>query len=134
MPAALSGLMSYLATTRRYSWSESIVGFVERGQRNVTVDELIGLAIALNTRELGSLLDPLGPEGEHRLGPPSPRERDAGNGMDWGGSKPLSGPFASDFVRNRHSWHVAFEYVDGKPVPPEDLGIVQGYASYEALP
>jgi hypothetical protein len=68
------------------------------------------------------------------LGPPGPRERDDGNGLDWGGAKPLPGPFASDFVRNRSSAHVAFEYVTGEPVPPADLQFVQGYASYEELP
>jgi transcriptional regulator with XRE-family HTH domain len=117
-----------------HGWSESIVGFVEQNRRNVTVDELIGLAVALNTRELGSLLDPLGPEGEHRYGPPGARTQDKGNGLDWGGSKPLPGEHASYFVRNKTSWHVAFEYATGEPVPPEDLGIAQGYASYEELP
>jgi transcriptional regulator with XRE-family HTH domain len=114
-----------------HGWSESIVGFVEQNRRNVTVDELVGLAIALNTRELGSLLDPLGPEGEHRFGPPTLRagERDKSHGLDWGGSKPLPGPFASDFVRNRSSSHVAFETVTGEPVPPEQLTFVQGYGS-----
>jgi transcriptional regulator with XRE-family HTH domain len=117
-----------------HGWTESIVGFVEQNRRNVTVDELVGLAIALNTRELGSLLDPLGPEGEHRFGPPGIREQDAGNGLDWGGGEPLPGPFASYFVRNRTSSHVAFEYVTGEPVPSEELSFVQGYASYEELP
>jgi transcriptional regulator with XRE-family HTH domain len=117
-----------------HAWSESIVGFVERGQRAVTVDELIGLVIALNTRELGSLLDPLGPEGEHRYGPPGARARDEGNGMDWGGAKPLPGEHASYFVRNKTSFHVAFENVTGEPVPPEELQFVQGYSSFEELP
>jgi transcriptional regulator with XRE-family HTH domain len=117
-----------------HPWSESIVGFVERGERNVTVDELVGLAIVLNTREIGSLLDPLGPEGEHRHGPPGIRAQDRGNGLDWGGAKPLPGEHASYFVRNKVSWHVAFEKVTGEPVPPEELQFVAGYASHEELP
>jgi transcriptional regulator with XRE-family HTH domain len=117
-----------------HGWSESIVGFVEQNRRNVTVDELIGLTIALNVRQLGSLLDPLGPEGEHRYGPPGPRAPDDGNGLDWGGGKPLPGPLASYFVRNQTSFHVAFEKVTGEPVPAEELGFVQGYASYEEMP
>jgi transcriptional regulator with XRE-family HTH domain len=112
-----------------HGWSESIVGFVEQNRRNVTVDEYIGLTIALHARELGSLLDPLGPEGEHRVGPAGPRARDDGNGLDWGGAKPLSGPHASDFVRNKASSWVAFEYVTGELVPPEDLHFAQGYAT-----
>jgi transcriptional regulator with XRE-family HTH domain len=128
--AQLADRMSRLG----HGWSESIVGFVERGQRNVTVDELIGLTIALNVRQLGSLLDPLGPEGEHRYGPPGARTRDDGNGLDWGGTKPLPGPWASYFVRNKVSWHVAFEKVSGEPVSPEELQFVTGYASYEEMP
>jgi transcriptional regulator with XRE-family HTH domain len=117
-----------------HGWSESIVGFVEQNRRNVTVDELVGLTVALNVSELGALLDPLGPEGEHRFGPPGIREQDAGNGLDWGGPTPLPGEHASYFVRNRTSSHVAFEFVSGQPVPPEQLQFVQGYASHEELP
>lgn len=117
-----------------HPWSESIVGFVERAERNVTVDELVGLTIALNVAQLGALLDPLGPEGEHRYGPPSSRAGDEGNGLDWGGPKPLPDVHASYFVRNKSSAHVAFEFVTGQPVPPEQLQFVQGYASGEEMP
>ena len=44
-----------------HPWSDSIVGFVERGQRNVTVDEFVGLTLALGVHQPGALLDPLGP-------------------------------------------------------------------------
>jgi transcriptional regulator with XRE-family HTH domain len=117
-----------------HGWSASIVGFVEQNRRNVTVDELVGLTIALNVAQLGALLDPLGPEGEHRYGPPGARAQDKGNGLDWGGAKPLPGEHASYFVRNKASWHVAFEKVTGEPVPPEELQFVQGYATYEEMP
>jgi transcriptional regulator with XRE-family HTH domain len=117
-----------------HGWTESIVGFVEQNRRNVTVDELIGLTIALNAQRLGALLDPLGPEGEHRYGPPGIREQDTSNRLDWGGGTPLPGEFASYFVRNKFGWHVAFEFVSGEPVPPEQLAFVSGYASHEELP
>lgn len=54
--------------------------------------------------------------------------------MDWGGARPLPGEHASYFVRNKVSWHVAFEKVTGEPVPPEELQFVAGYATYEELP
>jgi hypothetical protein len=54
--------------------------------------------------------------------------------MDWGGARPLPGPFASDFVRNEVSWHVAFEKVTGEPVPPEELQFIAGYMTYEEMP
>jgi transcriptional regulator with XRE-family HTH domain len=118
-----------------HGWSESIVGFVERGQRNVTVDELIGLTLVLNVSELGALLDPLGPEGEHRYGPPGARTRDDGNGLDWGGARPLPGEHASYFVRNKFSgWQVGFEKDTGEPVPPEDLRFFSGYTTVEPGP
>jgi transcriptional regulator with XRE-family HTH domain len=118
-----------------HGWSASIVGFVEQNRRNVTVDELVGLTIALNVQQLGSLLDPLGPEGEHRYGPPGARTRDDGNGLDWGGAKPLPGEYASYFVRNKLSgWQVAFEKDTGDPVPPEELGFISGYTTFEPGP
>ena len=109
-----------------HGWSASIVGFVEQNRRNITVDELVGLTIALRVEQLGSLLDPLGPEGEHRYGSPSSGGPD-GLGLDWGGSKPLPGAAASYWVRNRGSWSVAFEKVTGEPVPAGDLHFVQGH-------
>jgi transcriptional regulator with XRE-family HTH domain len=119
-----------------HGWSESIVGFVEQNRRNVTVDEFVGLTLALNVSQLGALLDPLGPEGEHRYGPPSPRKPDEGNGLDWGGPIPLPSEHASYFVRRREmrGGHVAFEYVTGEPVPPEKLGFAQGFATIEPAP
>jgi transcriptional regulator with XRE-family HTH domain len=42
-----------------HPWTDSIVGFVERGQRNVTIDELAGLALVLSST-LGDLLSPAG--------------------------------------------------------------------------
>jgi transcriptional regulator with XRE-family HTH domain len=41
----------------RHGWSRATVSEVERGDRNITVDELAGLAIVLNVAP-GELLDP----------------------------------------------------------------------------
>jgi transcriptional regulator with XRE-family HTH domain len=41
----------------RHEWTQATVSEVERGERNVTVDELAGLAIAFGVA-LGELLDP----------------------------------------------------------------------------
>jgi transcriptional regulator with XRE-family HTH domain len=46
-----------------HGWYHQTVGEVERGNRAVTVDELIGLALALEVT-VGELLDPMGPAGE----------------------------------------------------------------------
>ena len=42
-----------------HPWTAGIVGFVERGDRNVTVDELVGVAFCLGFHP-GKLLDPAG--------------------------------------------------------------------------
>lgn len=73
-----------------HEWSAGILGFVERHDRVVGVDELVGLAIALEVT-IGDLLDPTGPDGRRRLG------------LDLGDIRPesgayLSGPLASAFV------------------------------------
>jgi transcriptional regulator with XRE-family HTH domain len=47
-----------------HAWGPSTVSQVERGRRNVTVDELLALAIALGV-PAWVLLDPLGPEGDN---------------------------------------------------------------------
>jgi transcriptional regulator with XRE-family HTH domain len=45
-----------------HGWTAGIVGFVERGDRNMTVDELLGLALVLGA-SIGDLLDPAGVDG-----------------------------------------------------------------------
>jgi transcriptional regulator with XRE-family HTH domain len=45
-----------------HRWGQSTVAQVERGQRNVTVDELLGLVAVLDVT-IGDLLDPTGPAG-----------------------------------------------------------------------
>lgn len=43
-----------------HDWTAGTVGFVERNERAVNVDELVGLALCLGVT-LGQLLDPTGP-------------------------------------------------------------------------
>jgi transcriptional regulator with XRE-family HTH domain len=45
-----------------YEWSAGVVGFLERGDRTLTVDELFALALTLGV-DLPSLLDPTGVNG-----------------------------------------------------------------------
>jgi transcriptional regulator with XRE-family HTH domain len=47
-----------------HTWGPSTVSQVERGRRNVTVDELLALAITLSV-PVWVLLDPLGPQGDN---------------------------------------------------------------------
>lgn len=82
-----------------HGWSESIVGFVERGQRNVTVDECIGLHFALELDHFGALIDPLGIEGEMR--PYGPHENVDVPGLDYGGPKPLPAEHVSRWRHGR---------------------------------
>jgi transcriptional regulator with XRE-family HTH domain len=56
----LARLMSELGL----GWTASIVGFVERGQRSVTVDELAALTWCFGL-PVGLLLDPTGPDGRN---------------------------------------------------------------------
>jgi transcriptional regulator with XRE-family HTH domain len=77
-----------------HDWSAGIVGFVERGDRNVTVDELVALAVVLG-RPLPALLDPTvdptGLEGRLELGLDFPGHDIA--------SAPLPAQVAAQFVR-----------------------------------
>jgi transcriptional regulator with XRE-family HTH domain len=58
----------------RHGWSRATVSEIERGDRNVTVDELCSLAVALNA-PLSDLLDP-DRQGVHLdLGLPGPVQR-----------------------------------------------------------
>src|SRR6266700_2654883 len=49
-----------------HTWGPSTVSQVERGRRNITVDELLSLAIALGV-PVWVLLDPLGPQGDNDM-------------------------------------------------------------------
>ncbi len=49
-----------------HGWGRSTVSAVESRSRNVTVDELFGLALSLGVM-LGELLDPAGPDKGRRL-------------------------------------------------------------------
>jgi transcriptional regulator with XRE-family HTH domain len=93
--AQLAARMSSLG----HRWTESIVGFVERGQRNVTVDEYIGLHFALELDDFGALLDPLGIEGEMR--PYGPYDKIDAPGLDYGGPEPLPAEYISRWRHGR---------------------------------
>jgi transcriptional regulator with XRE-family HTH domain len=58
----LATRMSYL----NHGWGRSTVSAVEGRTRNVTVDELFGLALSLGVT-IGELLDPEGPDRSRRL-------------------------------------------------------------------
>lgn len=47
-----------------HGWTAGIVGFIERGERNVTVNELLGLALVLGV-PIGKLIAPAGLLGVH---------------------------------------------------------------------
>jgi transcriptional regulator with XRE-family HTH domain len=49
-----------------HGWGRSTVSAVESRTRNVTVDELFGLALSLGVK-IGQLLDPAGPDSSRRL-------------------------------------------------------------------
>jgi transcriptional regulator with XRE-family HTH domain len=59
----LADLMSGLGL----EWSAGTVGFVERYERSVTVDELVALALCFGV-PLGHLVDPAGPLGTDGVG------------------------------------------------------------------
>ncbi len=48
-----------------HEWTAGTVGFVERGDRAVSVDELVGLSLCLHLT-IGQLLDPTGPDHSRR--------------------------------------------------------------------
>ncbi len=68
--------LSARMSTLGHNWGRSTVSAVEGNGRNVTVDELGGLAISLGT-SIGQLLDPTGPDHSRMLslnaGLPGPR-------------------------------------------------------------
>jgi hypothetical protein len=50
-----------------FEWNESTVGYLERYQRKVEVDELVGLTICFELK-IWQLLDPTGPAGTEQVG------------------------------------------------------------------
>ncbi|HUR22603.1 MAG TPA: helix-turn-helix transcriptional regulator [Acidimicrobiales bacterium] len=58
----LAARMTYL----NHGWGRSTVSAVESRSRNVTVDEMFGLALSLGLA-IGQLLDPAGPDRSRRL-------------------------------------------------------------------
>lgn len=73
----LSDLMAALGT----EWTPGIVGFVERNDRAVTVDEYVALALCLGVT-VGALLDPTGPGGIEDLGLDLTGTESTGIGLD----------------------------------------------------
>jgi transcriptional regulator with XRE-family HTH domain len=71
-----------------HEWTAGIVGFVERGDRTLSVDELIGLAVALETG-VADLLDPRGVDG-HQSKP-----------VDYGGPGGLPVDIAGPWMRGQ---------------------------------
>jgi transcriptional regulator with XRE-family HTH domain len=60
------GLAAHM-TSLNHGWGRSTVSAVESRTRNVTVDELFGLALCLGVT-IGQLVDPEGPDRSRRLG------------------------------------------------------------------
>ena len=79
-----------------HPWTAGVVGFVERGDRNVTVGELLGLALVLALPP-GKLLDPAGPLGLE--GAPLTAEEAGSTGLDVGVDEPLSFGMAGVWVK-----------------------------------
>ncbi len=72
----------------QYDWTDSIVGFVERNDRNVTVAELHGLALIFGVT-IADLLDPTGP-GENHADP-----------VDYGLPEPFKAAKAREWIYGR---------------------------------
>src|SRR5690606_10504137 len=89
-------------TALGHEWTAGIAGFVERGDRTVTVDELVGLAVALEV-SVGDLLDPAG--ADQRLD----------FGLDFGGPEAIPVAAAGRWVRSRSTARCTWD-ADGRPV------------------
>jgi transcriptional regulator with XRE-family HTH domain len=94
----LASRMSHLC----HGWGRSTVSAVESKSRNVTIDELFGLAVSVGVT-IGELLDPTGPD--HRR----PLSLDVGlRDADGGDSEPLAPPLARLWAASRavvKLWH-----------------------------
>ncbi len=71
-----------------HQWTRATVSDVERSGRNLTVDEVLALAMALNVT-IPDLLDPAGIDGRRP------------GGLDYGGPEPVAGEWTSDWIRGR---------------------------------
>jgi transcriptional regulator with XRE-family HTH domain len=121
--AQLAARMSGLG----HRWTESIVGFVERGERNVTVDEYVGLEVALDIEDFGGLLDPYGIHGATARWQHVP-EMDNAPAVDVGATVPIPARLANGWLRGNVQQHVAFS-VAGIPTH-----VLHGEASFEPGP
>lgn len=79
-----------------HEWSAGIVGFVERGDRAVTVDELVGLALAFDVTP-SDLLDPAGPDRRGR------------SNLDAGGPEVLRPGFVSRWLLREAELHIDWD-------------------------
>jgi transcriptional regulator with XRE-family HTH domain len=103
-----------------HGWSRSTVSAVEGTSRNVTIDELFGLAVSVGVT-IGQLLDPTGPDHTRRL------SLDVGlRESDGGEAEPVAAPLARLWAASRaviRLWHE-----DGRKVEVEvegDLPVLQ---------
>ncbi len=82
--------LGYRMAELGHGWTAGIVGFVERGDRNVTVNELLGLALVLGL-PIGKLLSPAGLLGVHPGGVDEEGVEVTGpTALDVGVAEPLS--------------------------------------------
>lgn len=103
-----------------HGWTAGIVGFVERGDRNVTVDELLGLALVLGF-PFGKLLDPSGVLGLYpgAVVDEAGVEEPAPTGLDVGLRAPLTFGMASAWLAGVVAAGVTSDdSVRFRPVPP----------------
>lgn len=108
-----------------HPWTAGIVGFVERGDRNVTVDELVGLAFCLGFHP-GKLLDPAGVLGLY--GGADVAGASQASGLDIGLAVPLSQAMAGAWLSCQVAAGPNAEGdVHFRPVPPwldeDDVGV-----------
>jgi transcriptional regulator with XRE-family HTH domain len=72
----------------RHPWTRATVSDIERANRNVTIDELLTLAMIVDS-PIGDLLDPAGVDGRGTVQ------------LDFGGWRPMPVGMASRWVRGR---------------------------------
>ncbi len=120
-----------------HGWGRSIVSAIEGNGRNVTIDELFGLAITFGVT-VGRLLDPSGPDGSRNL------SLDLGLGP-LGDSYPLSTHLGRLFAASRavirafdtDSGTIELEMTSdaptASPLEPDELGTGFGFPVRERL-
>jgi transcriptional regulator with XRE-family HTH domain len=104
-----------------HEWSASVVGFVERGDRTVSVDELVSLSIELDVGSPGALLDPGGPDGRRKLA------------IDYGVGLVIPSAIARPWLRGQIECRFEGGALVGiEPVSGHDAEYTKALASFEA--